>query len=287
VPDNLSGFERLLMGIIFPQGAGQVVPFASARNALKTHETALENALYREVEERGYFRKNPEATRGRWTTIATIITSLSIAAGIIGSIVISSWILLPAFTVTLLSLILRFATARALPQRTRAGAEATAKWRAFERYLKDLEKYDRLDTATANFERFLPYTITFGLEKQWVGRFNAANQAPIPTWYDNTDLGEVLERRPRRPGDDWPPVIVTTGGGMPTGHGGSGDFNFPDINLPDLQDTSRKAAQGIGGASKGGVDFLNVLGAIVEIASIFAGGGGKGGGSGGGGGGFR
>jgi hypothetical protein len=286
VPEELTEFEKLLAGIVFPQGPGQIVPFASARNALQVHEKALEAELYREVEQLGYFRKNPEAIRDRWSGIATVITSLSIAAGIIGSIAFSSWIILPAATVTVLSLVLRFA-ARALPQRTRAGAEATAKWRAFERYLKDLEKYDTLETAKANFERFLPYTIIFGLEKGWIGRFNAANHAPTPTWYDNTDFGEVLERRPRRSGGDWPPVIITGGGSMPSGSGSGGDFNFPDINMPDLQDTSRKAAQGIGGASSGGVNFLNILGAIVEIASIFAGGGGKGGGSGGGGGGFR
>ncbi len=285
-PEMPSRFESALKGIIFPSGAGQTVGFGNARQALKTHEKTLETALYQEVEERGYFRKSPEWTRNRWVTIATIITSLSIVGGILGSMLISSWIVLPAAVVTILSIALRLA-ARVLPQRTRAGAEAAAKWRAFERYLRDLEKYDSLDTAKANFERFLPYAIAFGIETEWVNRFNRAGYAPTPTWYDNTDFGEAWERIPgerRRPNR---PVIVTTGGGGTQWGGGDGDFNFPDVNLPDLQDTSRKAAQGIGGASRGSVDFLNVLGAILEVVSIFAGGGGKGGGSGGGGGGFK
>src|SRR5690606_38381890 len=141
--------------------------------------------------------QNPEATRNRWSTIATVITSLSIAGGIIGSITVSSWLLLPAFTVTILSIILRLA-ARALPQRTRAGAEETEKWRAFKRYLDDLEKYDSLETAKANFERFLPYTIAFGIEKTWVQRFNSAGHAPTPTWYDDTDFGDVFDHGPGR-----------------------------------------------------------------------------------------
>lgn len=285
-PADLSVFEKQLLEIIFPSGVGQIVPFATARGALNTHEHALERTLYQEVEQRGLFRKSPEAIRNRWQVIAIVITSISIVGGILGSQFISWWILLPALTVTALSIVLRL-TARTMPQRSAAGAEANAKWRAFERYLRDLETYDSLDTAKANYERYLPYAIAFGIESQWIERFNSAGYAPIPTWYDNTDFGEAMGRIPRGRVGRGRPVIVTTGGGS-GGDGGGFDLpGLPDFDLPDLQDTSRKAAQGIGGASKGTVDVLNVIGAIFEVVSIFAGGGGKGGGSGGGGGGFN
>jgi hypothetical protein len=286
IPAPLSAFEQQMLAILFPAGPGQVISYGQARQALKTHERALEATLYREVEERGYFRRSPDSTRNRWKTIATIITSLSIIGGIAGSMLISSWLVLPAFTITAISIVLRIA-ARTLPQRTRAGAESAAKWRAFERYLRDLERYDTLDTARSNFDRFLPYAIVFGIESQWIERFNRAGFAPSPTWYDDVDLGDALDRIPGGRGHGGRPVIVTTGGN-PVGDGGGFDLpGLPDFNLPDLQDTSRKAAQGIGGASKGSVDLLNVLGAIFEVASIFIGGGKSGGGSGGGGGGFH
>ena len=255
--------------------------------AMKTNERSLKMTLYQEVVDRGYFRRSPERTRSRWVNAAMIITSLSIVSGILGSMLFSAWIVLPALTITVLSIALRL-TARVLPQKTRAGAEATAKWRAFERYLRDLERYDSLDTAKENFERFLPYAIAFGIEKEWVARFNRAGFAPIPTWYDDTDFGDVVGRIPHgRTYRNRPVIITTGGGGTQWGSGEGGGVDLPDFNLPDLQDTSKKAAQGIGGASSKGVDFLNILGAIIEVASIFAGGGSKGGGSGGGGGGFR
>ncbi len=289
VPNDLTQFEQRLMHAVFPNAerGERVVPMTNARGAVSAFRKELEADLYEEVERKGWFRRSPESTRNRWRNAATVITSLSIIGGILGSMLYSPWLLLPAFAITALSIVLRL-TARVLPQRTREGAEAVAKWRAFERYLKDLEKYDNLDTARANFERFLPYTIIFGLEKQWVQRFQASGAAR-PSWLDAGDLGDMVGRVPggRVWGDR--PVIIHTGGGsgFPSGgDGGGGGIDLPDINMPDLQKTSDSAARGIGGASRGAVDVLNVIGAIFEIVSIFGGGGGSGGSSGGGGGGF-
>jgi len=291
VPSDLTQFEQRLMRAVFPNAerGEKIVPMASARGAVSAFRKELEQDLYEEVERKGWFRRSPEATRNRWRNTATIITSLSIIGGILGSMLYSPWLLLPAFTITALSIVLRL-TARALPQRTREGAEAVAKWRAFERYLKDLEKYDHLDTAKANFERFLPYTIIFGLEKQWVSRFHAAG-TPRPSWIDTGDLGDMVGRVPGGRGWGNRPVIIHTGGGsgFPGGGGesGGGGIDLPDLHMPDLQKTSDSAARGLTGASRGAVDVLNVIGAIFEIVSIFGGGGGKGGSSGGGGGGFN
>ena len=284
----LSPFEKQLVHALFPNAdKGQKsVPYATASYSIKANTGTLKAALYQEVVDRGFFNQSPEQTRGRWRGIATAITSISILAGILGSFLISPWLLVPAFAVTALSLILR-QMARALPQRTEAGAEAVAKWRAFERYLADLDKYDSVETAKVNFDRYLPYAIAFGLEKVWVARFESA-QSANPGWLNP---GEVTAGVPGgRRGSTWNgPIIIGTGGYPGSGNGGGGglpDVNLPDMKMPDLQDASDSAARGLTSASKGGVDLLNVLGGIISIASIFVGGSGDGGSSGGGDGGF-
>ncbi len=191
----MSPFEQRLVHALFPNAdkGAKSIPYATASYSINANSESLKVALYQEVVDRGFFKQSPEQTRGRWRGIATAITSISILAGIAGSFLISPWLLVPAFAVTALSLILR-QVARTLPKRTEAGAEAAAKWRAFERYLADLDKYDSVDTAKANFDRYLPYAIAFGLEKVWVARFESA-QSANPGWLNP---GDVAHRRSRQ-----------------------------------------------------------------------------------------
>ena len=287
---GLCPFEQELVRSVFAGGT-KTVSMASASEAIRANASRLKAALYKEVVDRGYFFTSPEETRSNWRRNATIITSLSILAGIAGSTLYSPWLILPAGIVTVLSLVLRM-MARALPKRTEKGAEAAAKWRAFERYLKNLEKYDTVETAQQNFNRYLPYTIAFGLEKSWVSRFYRSG-TETPSWMGGGTIGDMVGDvivggpRTRRHSGWGGPIIIGSPSGPRGGGGDGGGIDLPDVNMPDLQKTSDSAAKGLQGASRGAVDVLNVIGAIFEIASIFTGGGGKGGSSGGGGGGFN
>jgi hypothetical protein len=169
-----------------------------------------------------------------------------------------------------------------MPKKTQAGAEAAAKWKAFRRYLDDIEKYENLKESREIFDRYLPYTVAFGLEQTWVRKFAQA-EAATPGWFDWTDVSV-----PRGFGD-W-----HTGGGSWTyggsgggsGGGGSGGIDLPDLDMPDLQGSSDRAGRALQSGSSGLMDVLKVAGAIIEIAAAFSGGGSGGGSSGGGGGGF-
>ena len=46
-----------------------------------------------------------------------------------------------------------------------------ARWRAFKRYLQNLEKYTKVEEAAEIFERYLPYAVAFGLEQSWIRKF--------------------------------------------------------------------------------------------------------------------
>lgn len=283
---SLSPFEKELVRIVFAAGQKNV-SMSAASIAIRGNADHLKELLYKEVVDRGFFFVSPETTRSNWRRNATVVTSLSILAGIAGSTLYSPWLILPAGIITFLSIVLRL-MARALPKRTEKGAETAAKWRAFERYLDNLEKYDTIETAQENFNRYLPYAIAFGLEKSWVSRFYSSGTT-TPSWVDPTTIGDVIVGVPRthRRGNWGGPIIIGSPSGTGGGNGGGGGVDLPDLDLPDLQKTSDSAAKGLQGASRGAVDVLNVIGAIFEIASIFGGGGGRGGSSGGGGGGFN
>jgi uncharacterized membrane protein len=55
---------------------------------------------------------------------------------------------------------------RSMPQKTLAGAKASAKWAAFRQYLKDIEKYENLDEARGLFDCYLAYAVAFELDRK-------------------------------------------------------------------------------------------------------------------------
>ena len=65
---------------------------------------------------------------------------------------------------------------------THEGAVLRERWLGFKLYLKTAEK-DRLQNLSPElFERYLPYAMVFGVEKQWASAFDVLYLAP-PSWY--------------------------------------------------------------------------------------------------------
>jgi hypothetical protein len=119
-----------------------------------------------------------------------------------------------------------------MPQKTHAGAEAAAKWRAFKAYLESIERYEKLDQAQNIFDAFLPYAIAMGLEQSWVSKFSSV-QTASPEWYGGGGVGPWLggpwsggpSGYPRGRGyypQGGGTVIVPTGGGWGNYSGGEG-----------------------------------------------------------------
>src|SRR5699024_8704865 len=134
---------------------------------------------------------------------------------------------------------------RRMPRKTRHGAEAAARWRAFRTYLADIRKYEKLETATELFDRYLAYAVAFGLEQRWVREFERAG-APVPGWYRLggdvlvlPDVGETL----------WDAAQIGRAAGS---LGDVGDLNLPDIGgVPDVD------LPGVGEGLQGASDALS------------------------------
>ncbi|CAN0488716.1 unnamed protein product, partial [Phaeothamnion confervicola] len=162
---------------------------------------------------------------------------------------------------------------RSMPRKTPNGAEAAAKWRAFRTYLKDIRQYEKVDEAKALFERYLPYAVAFGLERDWVRTF-AAVGTPTPSWFDTVsdragggiDMGDVIFTAMQ--------LGQLRGGSGPSG--GGGDIGLPDVELPNvgmpdlgnLPDFDPQAmADAVGGGLQGASD---AFGGLFDLAgSLF------------------
>jgi hypothetical protein len=280
---KLAGFEKELVDAIFGDGAaaGASVKLSDVKTAFDKSQKEIKDELYKEVVGRGYFLSSPEETRKNWRRFGVLalvgVFFLCTFLGRVAGDAVLYWlpiIVLAALGVTILML------AKAMPRKTLEGAEAAAKWRAFRRYLDDIEKYEHLEEAKGIFDKYLPFAVAFGLESSWVNKFASVN-APAPEWYGTpvpTDgMGNPYGRRGRRYGG--PVVIVQGGFGGSSGGGGGGGGN-PDLDLPDIQDLSDSASGGLQGMSDSLSDMFNVAGKI--FSGMSSGGGGHGGFGGGG-----
>jgi hypothetical protein len=75
------------------------------------------------------------------------------------------------------------------PIKTETGAKQAIRWEPFKRYLKDMGVKEAAKYRH-RFAQLLPYAVAFGLEKEFVEKFAAAN-APTPKWW-----GKPEERLP-------------------------------------------------------------------------------------------
>lgn len=181
--ESLREYERLLLKSLFGEQKEQKL--SDLKQKFYVHLPKIQEALYQEVAKAGLFERNPEQVRNRWSLYAVLVLigAFFFSCGAIGILAnYSDWVFLlpcgPAFFVAGLMFLARF-----MPRRTAAGAEAYARWRAFRTYLQKIEKYTDLARATELFERYLPYAIAFGLEKDYIRKWAQVPTAPPPPWY--------------------------------------------------------------------------------------------------------
>jgi hypothetical protein len=309
--EELRPFETAFVKAIMGADAkpGSSVDLGAAKSRFNSKVETIKSQMYDELVKRGYFPVSPETTRSRYRSRATIGFVIgAIALGLFGSSLFgwSGWVIVPIIGVAIFLFAL-YQVASHMPRKTVAGAESAAKWRAFKRYLEDLDQDRATAGASDIFEKFLPYAVAFGLERSWVRKFAMAG-APAPEWYGGFgggygggwwDGGRLPGGRRRGGWGGWvigtPPS--TYGGGGRSGDSGGG-FDMP--GLPDFQDASDRGAKSLQSASGGLMDFLDLAGSAFEAFSGSGGGrhggfsgggrsfgGGGGGRSGGGGGGGR
>lgn len=255
-PQGLRRYEQLLYDAVF---AGQ-----DERDLSKMPESffaqlpVIENALYESAtKEGGLFQSNPNAVRSGYATIGVVLFVLTLVVGFcaLGSLsaytsaAICPFIPLAGFGIGLAIL------SRAMPVKTRQGAEEAAKWQAFQTYLGNIQKYRNVAEATDQFEKYLPYAIAFGLERRWLNAFaqvpGLPSPVPAPIWY-----------RPYRP------VLVSSSSGGPAGSI-SKETDPGQANLPNQPGGLNQMGQGtIGGLNSIGDGLIGALNTAGRSFSI-------------------
>jgi len=261
--DDLLPFERTIMKKVF--GKRTERPLADLKNKFYTAIPAIKKRLYQQTVKHKFFRTDPNTIRSRYSGLGTGLLVLTggigfllyaMAAETIGAIICP-------FVSIGIAAIAVIIVGQAMPAKTRKGAEEAAKWKAFKRYLQDIDRYTRMEEASEQFDRYLPYAVAFGIERSWINKFAAVPTTPIPLWYYPVWMGARSAR----------PMSPSSAGGQ----------------APSLDGMSKGMTTGLAGMSAGLTSMLNTAGSTLTSRPQSSGGGsgswGGGGFSGGGGGG--
>jgi uncharacterized membrane protein YgcG len=269
--DGLRGYEAMVMRALFDPSHPDRVTTVDLKNSFYVHVGPIVEAIYDETTNIGLFDGNPKKVRTRWQGYGLILgLVLGGAAALMVKTDTPGWAWWVAGSI--ISVLIVWGFSQYMPRRTPHGAQEQRRWEAFCNYLEDLTRFQDMESAQDKFELYLAYAVAFGVEKQWVRRFEGLT-VPSPTWYHPVFIPTTMDHRP------WTPDMST---GMPVGGGrgmpGGGfsldtisDSLFGSLNNMSTVLTSSPSGSGSGRGASGG------------------GGGGFGGGfsGGGGGGGFR
>ncbi|MCS7260883.1 MAG: DUF2207 domain-containing protein, partial [Anaerolineae bacterium] len=272
-------YEQTLLRALF--GGRAQVKLSDLRQKFYTSIPTLQRELYQEVVRAGFFPASPQAVRRRWA----IWGGVGLVGAVLGACALTGlfgdytdWAFCPAASLGIIGLGV-IILGNFMPRRTAKGAEETAKWLAFKRYLQYLEKQSDLQAAKDRFEEFLPYAVAFGIEHQVINKF-ASVDAPAPSW--------------------WGPVFLPTGGpvyggtlatespqGSRRSSGPPGSLAGERSDVPSLSGASRSMGASLASMSAGLGALLSSASTVLASSPASSSGGGSwsgGGGSGGGGG---
>jgi len=145
-----------------------------------------------------WFDVLPDKARGRWRGLGrgiVLLGSLALFFGCLATSTFGGVAVAPGLALWLVGAVW-IAASRWMPRRRPEGALEAAKWRAFRRYLLNLEDYGDQTEAQEILDRYFAYAVALDVQEV-VLRDAERLQAQMPVWTR--------------------PVIVTSGGAAPDG----------------------------------------------------------------------
>jgi hypothetical protein len=175
-------FEEMVLNAVFSKG--NPVRLSELKNTFYSKLPPIYDEMYRNLVALKYFPENPKGVRTRNRVGGVLLIVLGAVLFFLGmtvGLLFSPLMMLPGIAVVIVG-IGATVTAGAMPRKTDFGSEEAEKWRAFARYLQQMQKYTDVQAASDKFQKYLPYAVALGIERQLITQFNSVPTA-MPTWY--------------------------------------------------------------------------------------------------------
>jgi len=175
---SLQTYERTLLNELF--GGADAIDMKDLAGTFHQHIPLITKQMYEVSQTKGFFDDIPQRVRRRYA-------GLGVGLIIVGFMVIPlasflSWLGGWMSFALIVNGILFLIFAPTMPRRTVKGVQALWQTKGFKLYLEKAERFRLKAMTPETFERFLPYAMILGVEKQWAERFHDIYQQP-PSWY--------------------------------------------------------------------------------------------------------
>ncbi len=216
--DDLRPYERSLLDGLFSDA--DEVTLSSLRNTFSARLKKVEEALYDDAIDQGWFVGRPDKVRVKWTIIGVIAVVLAfIVFAILAAFTHAGLVGIPL----VVGAIALLASAKRMPRRTAKGTGVLRRVEGFRRFIDDSEK-DRARFAEQQhlFSEYLPYAIVFGATEKWARAFAGIDgELPQPGWYGGSTAFTAIGFSHSIDG-----FAVTTSGTITSTPAGSGSSGF-------------------------------------------------------------
>ena len=160
------------------------VTISDLKNRFYKHVPEIRERIFSQLIDRGYYLRRPDRVKAAFYVLAAF-------AGIGGTVASAALELGTAAVVaSILSGLIIGVFGHLMPARTVNGARALEGALGFEEFLDRVEsdRFDRIVKTPAMFEKFLPFAMALGVERNWARAFEGIYTSQ-PEWYAGTYHG--------------------------------------------------------------------------------------------------
>ncbi len=219
---DLQAHERALLNSLFSQGILDRVELSELENKFYADLPGLRDRLFERLLQLHYYARRPDKVKQAYTVGAIVLGILSVVLGAVLEDFLGVAVL-PVILAGLLTAGIILGFGWLMPARTLRGARALEGALGFEEFLARVEadRFDRIVKTPELFEKYLPYAMALGVEKNWVRAFESLYTRP-PDWYQGHWDGSFHPRTFVRDLNQMSTRTAAIMGSAPRGTGGSG-----------------------------------------------------------------
>ena len=175
--------EYALLSALFDGGTSDSIELSDLENSFYKDLPGIRDHLSDSLVERGFCTRRPDKVVGPYIALGLLA---GVGVGFAGSAFLASRgeSPLPAIVAGGLTAVVMVGFGLIMPARTVRGARTREHALGFEEFLRrvDKDRFERVIKTPEMFERFLPFAMAFGVEKNWARAFDDIYREP-PQWY--------------------------------------------------------------------------------------------------------
>jgi uncharacterized membrane protein YgcG len=181
--------QTLLTGLFSAGTVGESVSMSSLENHFYTSLPGIKNNLLGSLVTHGYYKQRPDTVRSTYVGIGGVVGFLLVFGGL--KLAAGMGMAPPAFIIAgILTGAIIAGFGWFMPVHTEQGTRALEGVLGFEDFLVHVEsdRFNKMIKTPEMFEKFLPFAMALGVEKNWSKAFQGILKEP-PDWYRGSSYG--------------------------------------------------------------------------------------------------